>query len=73
MLTQLLKNKTNFVITLKDHPNGLTLCEHKFRDATSMLVLLSKIDVRYTDIETLIKTGYVYTMTDFGKAHLFFQ
>jgi hypothetical protein len=72
MLTQLLKNKTTFVITLKD-PHGITLSEHKFRDATSMLVLLSKIDVRYTDIETLIKTGYVYTMTDFGKACLFFQ
>lgn len=69
----LLKGKTSFTVTVKYEKKGKVVCEQRFTDATHMLMTLSRIDVRYTDIYTLLSTGYVHTMTDFGKAHLFFK
>ena len=72
MLT-LLKGKTSFTVIAKYEKEGKVISEQHFTNATHMLMTLSRIDVSYTDIYTLLTIGYVHTMTDFGKAHLFFK
>jgi hypothetical protein len=72
MLT-LLKGKTSFTVIVKYEEKGKVMCEQRFTNAQHMLMTLSRIDVSYTDIHTLLSTGHVYTNTDFGKAYLFFK